>query len=244
MSTGLPSNIKTAREEAIAIADPRFEGADRRDVVFLLTCVNLARAALRDRPNFNGFYGYAVNNQEELLLLARQFDQAIGGFNQTAGSSVDPKFQNTLAERAEDKLGPAGTIPLFLGNGVVKSKEALTQLSAGEKALRAQGQFMKNSERAINDPEFLQEITESGEWSRIHLTAIDFKHFLAMFIIDLYPMMLQRTGQYREMDSDELVRALCEQLDPKSECFRLIRDQGWINESEFSKKFVDETKRR
>lgn len=231
-------DAKTARGEVITLVDSRFNEKNRRDVIFLLTCAYMTVDFLGGRPRVKEFYEYAVGHQQELLALAHEFDTAITRFNETANKTIPPDFQNTFAVRSPRKLGPSGTIPLFLGNGAVQPKAAIIEFLAGLKAFADQHDYMMNSERAEHDDLLLETIHTTGQWSRLHLDAIDAKHFLATFMIDLYPMMLQRTGRYAELDTDELVRALCESLDSKSDFFRLIREQGWFTEEEFTPGFL------
>ena len=237
-------SIKSARTEARLQVSLEFEGKDRRDVVFLLTLANMIKIALKDRPNVIEYLQQleTPEGQREILSLAQEFDQAIDNFNKTAGNkNIDPKFENILGVRIENKLGLDGTIPQLLGEGVIRPHDAVEEFKAGEQTLEAQNTYMSNSEKAEHDEEFLKEIRESGKWSRLHLDAKSPKHFLATMIIDLYPGMLRRTGRYQELDTDELVRALCESLDSKSEFFRLIKEQGRFTKEEFSAEFVDET---
>jgi len=105
---------------------------------------------------------------------------------------------------------------------------------------------MKNSEDARDDKELHRTIHSSsgelaGQWSELHLNAKTPKHFLATFMVDLYPAMLvcwlQNSGGHSELETDELVRALCENMNPESELFYLINDQGWIDDEGFSEEF-------
>ena len=233
--------VKSARADAYNQVSSEFEGKDKRDVVFLLTLANMANNALKDRSNVSDYLKRLETSegQTELLSLAKEFDQAIDNFNRTAGQEVDDKFENILEVRSEDKLGRNGTIPQLLGKGTIRPHEAVQEFKSGEQTLSAQNTYMNNSEIAEHNNDFLKQITESGKWSRLHLNAKSPKHFLATLLIDLYPGMLRRTGRYGEVDTDELVRALCESLDSKGEFFKLIKDQGWFTEEEFSKEFVD-----
>lgn len=238
--------VKSARADAYSQISPEFESKDKRDIVFLLTLGNMAESALKERPNVKEYLQYmrTSEGQREILSLAREFDLAIIKFNQTAGSeNIDPSLINTMAVRSENKLGLDGTIPPLLGNGTIRPHDAIREFEAGEETLADQNRYMDNSERAKNDERFLEEIRETGKWSRLHLDARSPKHFLATLIIDLYPGMLRRTGRYKELDTDELVKALCESLEPKSEFFRLIKEQGWFTEDEFSGDFVKEANR-
>jgi len=239
--TGVIEQVKPFREEAKRFVDTKFQGRDKRDVVFLLTLASMARDALKDRQRINDFFDYAVEHQDEVLSLARQLDETITALNVTTGDKpIDSSHINSLAVRNERKLGRDGILPLFLGEGVVKPKQAIQELEAAAGAFRDQNKYMRDREEASGDNEKLQKVYDSGEWSELHINAISGRHFLATFMIDLYPMMLRRTGMYGEdLDTDEFVRALCENLDPKSEFFKLIKEQGWFVEGEFSKEFVE-----
>ncbi len=229
--------FRSYKREAESLVSKVFEGQEKRDVTFLLTCTLMAKDQLKERQRIERFVNYTVEHQEELLALAHEFDSAVTSFNQTATVAVNPDLSNTISVRKEDKLG-SGKIPLLLGEGAVRPKEAFRQIKAGQRAFDAQNMYMKNSEFAQNDKELYDVIHNKGSWSEIHLNAKSPKHFLATFIIDLYPGMLRRTGMYGpELDTDELVRALCENLDPESEFFKLIKDQSWFEDEDFSPAF-------
>lgn len=246
MEREISNSVKSARTDAYLQVSPEFEERDKRDMVFLLTLGNMVETSFEGRPNVKEYLQYmrTLEGQREILSLAREFDLAIIKFNQTAGSeNIDPSLINTMAVRSENKLGLDGTIPPLLGNGTIRPHDAIREFKAGEETLADQNIYMNNSELADNDERFLEEIRKTGKWSRLHLDARSPKHFLATLIIDLYPGMLRRTGRYKELDTDELVRALCESLEPKSEFFRLIKGQRWFTEDEFSSYFVKEANR-
>lgn len=236
----MSENVRSARVDTYSQVSTKFKGKDKRDVIFLLTLANMTKNALSDRPNVGDYLKplETLDGQREILFLAKEFDQAIDNFNKTAGQEVDDKFENILEVRKEDKIGMNGTIPQFLGEGIIRPHKAIQEFKAGEQTLSAQNTYMSNSEIAEHDNKFLKQITESGKWSRLHLNAKSPKHFLATLLIDLYPGMLRRTGRYGEVDTDELVRALCESLNKRSGFFKLIKEQNWFTEEEFSKEFI------
>jgi hypothetical protein len=238
------------REEAKHVVSDSVPDADKRDTLFILTAVMVAQDKLKDREGTSKFFDYAINHQEKLLSLAREFDGAIKAFNGTTdAATIDPSYVNTISVREKRKLGDE-RIPLFLGEHRVRPKEAIGQMQAGVDALTAQNKYMKNSEDARTNEELLKAIhSDSGElagqWSELHLHPESPKHFLATFIVDLYPGLLSRWLQstkegkvkQEDLDTDELVRALCENMDPKSELFKLINEQGWFDDNTFSPEF-------
>lgn len=222
------------------LSDEFTDSRDKRDALFLLTAVMVAQDMLLGRKGVKEFFDYAIDkdHQREILALAREFDEAIGAFNKTADGEIDSALANTISVRENGKLGN-GRIPLFLGEHQVRPREAVAQIEAGIDAFVAQDKYMENSENLGDAAQ------ESGEWSELHLNAKSPKHFLGTFMVDLYPGMLRRwlqsteadKNKHEDLDTDELVRALCENISPNSELFRLINDQGWFNDDTFSEEF-------
>jgi len=243
MTESISNEIKDARKLANTEVSSELVGLDRRNAVFLLTLVNIAEKALGERENIKGYLGYAKTpeGQKELLSLAGDFDTAIQKLNSTAGKEIESKHSNTKVVRQETRLGQE-VIPQLLSENFLPHA-AILQFEKGEETLSKQNSYMKNSESARTNEALATQIKEEGNWSEIHLNAIDSKHFLATLLVDLYPGMvrryLQASGRHEDLDTDELVRAICEQMDQKSKRFKLIKDQGWFTEEEFSKEFVD-----
>jgi hypothetical protein len=225
-------------EAKYELSDEFTDPQDKRDVLFLLTAVMLAQDKLLYRKGVKEFFNYAMDkkNQQELLNLAREFDVAIDKFNQTANTDVNQSHINTISVRGDSKLGNE-RIPLLLGERQVRPREAVDQIDAGINALVAQDGYMRRSEEMGGKAK-----EDEGGWSELHLNAKSPKHFLATFMVDLYPGLVRRWLQrsdegetkYQNFDTDELVRALCENMDPKSELFNLINEQHWFDSDDFS----------
>ena len=234
--------IHSARVDARDIVSERFvDSKDKRDMTFLLTCVGMVRHFLGKRPRVTAFcdWAEAEQNQPVFLNLAREFDRTIEAFNDTAEEEYSAaEYKNTAATRAANKLGTSGKIPLFLGDGAVRPKQAVAEFQAGLEALFDQRTYMSNIEKAVTDEE-KQSVYNSGEWSELHLKAKTPEHFWTTVLMDLVPMMYRRTDRYGELDTDELVRALCENLDPKTRLFELIKDQWGFSHEEYSQEFLD-----
>jgi hypothetical protein len=236
--------VKAARRMARELVSPEIGATDDARDTRLLTAVEMVGGLLSGRENIKEYCHWAelTENQPTLLKLTREFDQAITRFNSTAGPQIDEeKYINASEVKSEDKLGTE-VIPEFLGRETSGPRRTIETVKAGMKALLDQNWYMANSEDARQDDELRRVIHESGQWSEIHLRAKSPKHFWAMALVDLYPGLLKRTRRYgMDLDTDELVRSVCEFLDPHSELFNLIKEQGWFTSDEFSQKWLDET---
>ncbi len=98
--------------------------------------------------------------------------------------------------------------------------------------------------RAVNSLETYMQNTDQnneeqialGNWSRLHINAIDSKHFVGTLVADLMAMIIARDRKFKFLDSDLLCRAVLEtMLDDRytlkynrRELLRLIYDQGWF----------------
>lgn len=180
---------------------------------------------------------YLNNNQIDILGLIGDFTSGLEHLYSLLMKrnpyDVDPEFTNI--QKLKNCLA---TKDLYL----IPPNRLKDRLSFNF-AVNDLSRYMKNVEEGN------QEEIDKGNWSRLHLDAIDSRHFVGTLVADLMAMTITRNTKFRFIEADLLCRAVLEAMvdddyileHNRRELLRIIYDQGWFTTEgdQFSQSLVE-----
>ncbi|MBI4226004.1 hypothetical protein HY612_02720 [Candidatus Roizmanbacteria bacterium] len=211
------------------------------------------RPHTKGQKNLQGLEKFLVEQESDVFDLVGEFNEGFASLNaHLAREDLGTEYANIWGIKAALSGKKISAVTPLLRTDK-SNNEQLEDVRAFRRAVRDLKIYMNNSEQAAKErtenngsivtASLREEVEEYQHWSELHLHAIDAEHFVGTVIADLMAMAITRMKEFNFLDSDQLVRAVCETMlisNPDARILRLIFDQGWFStqDNQFSQEVV------